>query len=88
MLQIHCPEELREEIQLARKNGSLPSLREKLRYLSHYAEEQVGPVVAHIHPDPYDHCFGVHVAQAATGESVLIGGLIHHDHDQTWGVHT
>ena len=90
MLEIHCPEKIREEIAFSRQEGSLDSLKQKLRYLSHYGEGSYGAVIAHIWPDPYGHTLGFNVVQADTGLQIggMIGGLHYDSNMKRWGTHT
>jgi len=89
MLDVRCPEHMKEVREFAKKEGIEDNLQKRLDYLANYGESETRCIVT---LDIYGgHSFGLVMQRKTeddTWDNWWVGGLIYHEHDQTWGVHT
>ncbi len=82
-LVIKCQEHYDKVVAWAHQNYCLEKLKEKLDYLTTYADSKC---VCELYSDFAPHSFEFAIIK--DGKFWFNGGLIYHEFDKTWGVHT
>lgn len=93
MIDIRNREYYDQTVEAAKAAGIYPALQSRLGYLATYAcQDDAEKTRCELYQDfaPLSFAFVMKKRDEATGEYKpwMNGGLIYHDHDKSWGVHT
>ena len=92
MLALYGTDKFEEVVKKAKINGSAGNLLERIAYLANYGDDDF-MFRTRLYPED-EHSFGFCIDKNMgydhdpKWETYMNGGLIYHDFDNSWGVHT